>query len=294
VVNFIITVIAVKNHRNQDFIVKFGICNEIFKGWEWARVAGYVSSLGYSGIELAPFVFAGSVEQVSAGERKEIADIAGANGLEITGLHWLLASPKGLSLSSPDRSIRERSTEYLKALARFCGDVGGKVMVFGSPKARDIPPSSGFGETYERVKDCFFSILPVLKERGVILALEPLTQKETNFINSAKEAIRMIEEIGHPNFKLNLDVKAMSAENRPIPEVLGGSGRHLVHVHVNDPSLLGPGSGEVDYAPIREALQKIGYEGYLSVEVFDFSPGPESIASTSIEYLKKIFDTDIR
>jgi len=274
--------------------MKFGICNEIFKGWEWGRITGYVSSLGYAGIELAPFIFAESVEQVSAGRRKEIADIAGANGLEIIGLHWLLASPKGLSLSSPDRSVRERSIEYLKALARFCGDVGGKVMVFGSPKARDIPPSSGYEETFRRVEDCFASILPVLKDRGVVLALEPLTLKETNFINSAQEAIRMIEEIGHPNFRLNLDVKAMSAENKPIPEVIEGSGRHLVHVHVNDPNLLGPGSGEIDYAPIREALREIGYEGYLSVEVFDFSPGPESIASSSIEYLKKIFSSKLK
>ncbi|MBN1445098.1 MAG: sugar phosphate isomerase/epimerase, partial [Candidatus Omnitrophica bacterium] len=59
------------------------------------------------------------------------------------------------------------------------------------------------------------------------------------------------------------------------------------HFHVNDRNLGGPGFGDVDFAPIIRALKDAGYGGWLSVEVFDFSPGPEAIAKKSIEYLKK-------
>ncbi len=268
--------------------MKFGICNEMFKGWDFEKIANYVAKLGYQGIEIAPFTLAEDVKDISAAKRIEILSLAEQNNLEIIGLHWLLASPKGLSLSSPEKKIREKTTDYLKDLINFCADLGGKLMVFGSPKQRNIFPSSTYEDTYNYLKEGFLKILPLAAEREVTIALEPLAKTETNFINTAAEAIKMIKEINHPNFRLHLDVKAMSGEEKPIPEIIESSKGYLTHFHANDPNLLGPGFGKVDYQPIKKALKKIGYNGYLSVEVFDFSPGPEVIAEKSIEYLKKI------
>ncbi len=269
--------------------MKFGICNEMFKDWEWKEIVDYVAKLGYDGIEIAPFTFAEDVKEISAIKRAEILSAAKQNNLEIIGLHWLLASPKGLSISSPDKDIREKTIEYLKDLINFCADLNGKLMIFGSPKQRDIFPSSTDEETYNYVRDGFLKILPLAKDKNVTIALEPLTKKETNFITTAEDALKMIKEINHPNFKLHLDVKAMSREEKSIPEIIASAKDYLVHFHANDPNLLGPGFGEVDYRPIREALKKIDYNKYLSVEVFDFSPGPKVIAEKSIAYLKKIF-----
>ena len=268
--------------------MKFGICNEIFKEWEWEKTVSYVSSLGYDGIEIAPFTFAKSVKEISADKRKEIKDLAVQNNLEIIGLHWLLASPEGLSISSQNKTVRERTIDYLKELVNFCADLNGRLMIFGSPKQRDIPSSSTYEQTYNYAKECFLKTLPLAKERNVVIALEPLTKKETNFINTAKEALKMIKEINHPNFKLHLDVKAMCGEEKEITEIIKSSEGYLAHFHANDPNLSGPGFGEVKYEPIKEALEKIGYDKYISVEVFDFSPGPEVIAEKSIQYLKKI------
>jgi len=269
--------------------MKFGICNEMFKDWEWKEIVDYVAKVGYEGVEIAPFTFAEDVKEISAVKRAEILSLAEQNNLEIIGLHWLLASPKGLSISSPDKDIREKTTKYLKDLIIFCADLKGKLMIFGSPKQRDIFPSSTYEETYNYAKEVFLKILPLAKEKNVTIALEPLTKKETNFINTAEDALKMIKEVNHPNFKLHLDVKAMSGEEKPIPEIIESAQNYLVHFHANDPNLLGPGFGEVDYQPIKESLKKIDYNEYLSVEVFDFSPGPETIAKKSIEYLKKIF-----
>ncbi len=269
--------------------MKFAICNEVFKNWEWEKTVSYVAKTGYDGIELAPFTFASSINQVSANEKERIRSLATQNNLEITGLHWLLATPNGLSLSSPEKDIREKTIEYLKELINFCADLDGRVMVFGSPKQRDIAPSSNYKETWNYLKDAFLKILPLAVERNVVIALEPLARSETNFINTAGEAIKMITELNHPNLRLNLDVKAMSDEKEPIQEIITSARDCLVHFHANDPNLLGPGFGETDYQPIVEALEKIGYNGYISVEVFDFSPGAEIIAERSIRYLKDVF-----
>ncbi|HIE43951.1 MAG TPA: sugar phosphate isomerase/epimerase [Candidatus Omnitrophica bacterium] len=171
----------------------------------------------------------------------------------------------------------------------FCGEIGGKIMVFGSPKQRNTPPSSCYEDTWNYLKEAFLEVLYVAEERNVIIALEPLARSETNIFTTAEEVIRMINEISHPNFKLHLDVKAMSDEERPIPEIIASAREYLTHFHANDPNMLGPGFGEVKYEPIRAALEKIGYERYISVEVFDYSPGAEVIAEKSIKYLKEIF-----
>src|SRR5688572_6777184 len=115
-------------------MVRFAICNETFGERPWEEVCRFVAETGYDGIELAPFTFAPSVEEIGAGERARIARVARDAGLEVVGLHWLLVSPPGLHINAPDPALRRRTAEYLRALVHFCGDVGGRVMIFGSPK----------------------------------------------------------------------------------------------------------------------------------------------------------------
>ena len=85
-----------------------------------------------------------------------------------------------------------------------------------------------------------------------------------------------------------MDVKAMSCEYKPIPQIIRESAKYLAHFHVNDPNLLGPGMGEIGYEPIIAALRAAGYDGWLSVEAFDVQYGAERIAKASVEYLQKV------
>jgi sugar phosphate isomerase/epimerase len=267
--------------------MKIGICNEIFKNWNLEEIFSYIKSIGYEGIEIAPFTIASDVSEIENDTIKRIRELSELNNIQIIGTHWLLVKPERLSISSKDKNLRRRTSEYLCKLVDFTSKLGGKIMVFGSPKQREI----NIGQTFEEVKEYLKEVIkPVLEkcyEKNVFLCIEPLARTETNFINKAEEAIKIIEEINHPNLKLHLDVKAMSDEEKPIPEIIEIGAKYLKHFHVNDKNLLGPGFGEIDYKPIIEKLKEIGYNGWLSVEVFDFSPGAKVIAERSINYLKK-------
>ena len=268
---------------------KFALCNEMFEDWDIEKVFKFAAETGYQAVEIAPFTLAESVEDISAQKRKQIATSATNEGIQIVGLHWLLASPSGLHISHPDKDVRQKTINYLQSLVHFCADVGGDVMVFGSPKQRCILPGENFATTWERTVDSFRQVLPLAEERKVCICFEPLTSKETDFVNTAEEAIRLVEEINHPYFRLHLDVKAMSAENNPLGEVIKSGAKYLHHFHVNDDNGRGPGFGSADYGQIRQALEEINYQGFLSVEVFDYKPDPQTIARESMSNLRKFF-----
>jgi sugar phosphate isomerase/epimerase len=268
--------------------MKFAICNELFEGWEWAKVCEFAASLGYAGIEVAPFTLAPSASQVSVGRRAELREVAARNGLEILGLHWLLAKTEGFHIAHPDERVRRRTADYLVELIRLCSDLGGKLMVFGSPKQRSLLPGMSRAQAMELAAGTFSLCMDEAAKHGVTIAMEPLSPAETDFIQTAAEGIELIERVNHPAFKLHLDVKAMSSEKKPIAQIIRESARHTVHFHANDPNLLGPGMGTVKFGPIIAALREVGYEGWLSVEVFDFAPGAENIARQSIAYLRQV------
>lgn len=267
--------------------MKFAICNEFCENWPIEEVFRLAAEIGYDGVEIAPFTLANSVTEIPAQRRFEIRRLAELAKVEIVGLHWLLVKPRGLYINHPDAAVRTKTCDYLLELIKFCSDLGGKIMVIGSPKQRNVHESLTKRQAWSYARTTFKKCAAFAQEKGVTLCLEPLARTETNFINTHVEAIKMIEEVDNPNFKLILDVKAMGDEGIPIPKIIQASQAHLAHFHANDANMRGPGFGDTDFMPIMAALKKIGYEGYVSVEVFDFKPDPETIASKSYEYLKK-------
>jgi sugar phosphate isomerase/epimerase len=160
-------------------------------------------------------------------------------------------------------------------------------MVFGSPMQRNLLPGVGHEEAMRYAADVFQAAMPTLEQLDVTLALEPLGPAEGNFLLTAADGIRLIEMVGSPHCRLHLDCKAMSTEGTPIPDIIRRSAPWLVHFHANDPNRQGPGMGDLQFVPILEALGEIDYRGWVSVEVFDYTPGPERLARDSIEYLQR-------
>lgn len=268
--------------------MKFGICNELYENWDFADVCRSVKAIGFDGLEIAPFTLAPLITDVSAGRRHELRQIMADTGVECIGLHWLLAKTEGFYLTTPDAATRAKTLDYLKALTECCRDLGGQIMVFGSPKQRDLLPGVSYDQAMGYAEEVFATLVPTLANCGVTLCLEPLAPSETNFLNTIDQANVLIGRVNHPNFRLHLDVKAQSSEaGTTVPELWAKHGALARHAHAQDVNLKGPGMGQVDFGPIVKSLHESGYPGYLSVEVFDFTPGAEETARISLATLQK-------
>ncbi len=267
--------------------MKFGLCNEIFQNWKIEDAMEYAARLGYHGLEIAPFTLAKSVTDISKTQRNQIRRHAEKLGLEICGLHWVLVQTEGLYLNHPDAEIRERTKKYFCELVKCCSDLGGQTIVLGSPKQRNILPEITAQQAWDLAEETLDDAVKHAEDRNVTICFEPLAPSETDFINTAAEAIRFAKRFKSPAMKIILDVKAMCTEDKTIPQIIRESAPHFAHFHANDKNLKGPGFGEVDFKPIAAALKQSNYHGYVSVEVFKFEEGPEVIASKSLEYLRR-------
>jgi sugar phosphate isomerase/epimerase len=262
--------------------MKFAICNETFVDWPFDRAFATARECGYTGIEIAPFTIHPDARQITSPQRAEVRRAAEQAGLEVVGLHWLLAKTEGYYLTSADAGVRLATSKYLAELARLCRDLGGEVMVLGSPLQRNLVDGMSHEEGMRHAAEVLQAAMPACEAHGVTIAVEPLGPAEGDFLLTAASGVELAEMVGSPRCRLHLDCKAMSSETKSIPEIIRECRDHLVHFHANDPNRLGPGMGELEFAPIFAALKETAYQGWVSVEVFDYSAGPENIARTSM------------
>lgn len=269
--------------------MKFAICNEIFEGWEMDRAMAYAAEVGYDAMEIAPFTVSNHVTDVSQAQRQSIRQAASRNHIAISGIHWVLVKTEGLYLTHSDPAIRQKTSRYFVELVEFCHDIGGEFIINGSPKQRNLMQGVTHGQAWDWARLTFEPAVKRAEQLGITICFEPLAPTETNFINTAAEAIQFATSFQSKAMSIILDVKAMSSEAIPIPEIIRQSAHHFSYFHANDANLKGPGFGDVDFLPIAQALRDADYNGYVSVEVFRFEEGPEIIATRSLEYLKKSF-----
>lgn len=262
--------------------MKYAICNETFGDWPLAKALAFAHQAGYRGWEIAPFMLTDNIYEYSQHDRAAYRYEVEKAGFEVTGLHWLLAKTTNCYLTSPDPAVRRTTTDYLKALAKLCHDLGGKIMVLGSPQQRNVPDGQSMESAMECAAEVIGGVVQTLEQCSVQIAIEPLGREEGNFLNHAADARQLQAMINSPQVQLHLDVKAMSDEPTPITQIIHDNADAMIHFHANDPNRRGPGMGEIDFVPIFQALKDIGYDDWVSVEVFDYSPGIEALVTESM------------
>lgn len=269
-------------------MIRLGICNELFEGWDFTRVCRTVRAIGYDGLELAPFTLAPTITDLTPDYRNRLRDIMADADLACIGTHLLLAKTEGLHLTSPDLTTRMKTATYLLELARATHDLGGKIIVFGSPEQRNRLPEVSYSQAMDYAREIFSTIMPEIGALDIDLCIEPLPASETNFLNSIPQALDLIRQVDHPHLKLNLDVKTQCLDpTGSVTELISRHGAEAGHLHAQDTNKRGPGMGEVDFDPILHALVASGYDRWVSVEVFDYSQGAEETAQQSLDYLRR-------
>jgi len=270
--------------------MKYAFCNEPFKEQSFDETCRILSEIGYDGIELAPFTFGEDIRKIDLIERTKIRKTAENHGLEVVGVHWLLITPKGFHLTTEDEQVRRETIDFMKAMCAFCRDVGGKVLIHGSPAQRNLEPDQDRRVVEERTVEIFREIGEEAERVGVIYCLEALDTKQTNFIETPEEAYRMVERVDRPGFQMMLDSRASFAMDLEPAEELRKWIKAIRHVHLNDTNMLGPGMGDHDFGSLFEAGRDLGFHSYYSVEPFDYTPGAETIARESYNTIRKLHD----
>ena len=262
------------------------ICNEVFQGWDFAEQCRTIKRLGYAGIEIAHFTLADDPASLSPARRRELADIMAGEGLEFAGLHWLMVAPKGLHVTTPDAALRTRSWLHIATLIDLCGDLGGGKMIFGSPAQRKSTGGATKREATARYVDGLRQAAAHAASRGVTLLMEPLPPHDTDVLNTLEEAAAYVAAIGSPAVQTMYDSHNAIREAEPHEILVERYFDIIKHVHVNEMDGKHPGTSTWDFKPVFRVLAAKGYQGWISMEAFDFSAGAEPIAGESIQYLQ--------
>ncbi len=268
------------------------MCNESMQGLAWEEQCDLVAQAGYRGIEIAPFsLVKEGVEEISPGARKAMVDSMEKAGIECAGLHWLLSPPPpGLHFTTPEAGIRQKTLGYFRKLVDFCGDLGGKVMIFGSPKGRSTEGKISVEEAKKYFREGLIKVADHAKERGVKILIEALGRNQTDVVNTTEEAMAIVKTSNHPAIQTLFDFHNTVDERLSFVEIIDRYYPFIHHVHVMemDGKYLGSGNGAADYLSAFQLLKDRGFDQWVSLEVFDFSPGPLTIARESMKTLKTI------
>jgi sugar phosphate isomerase/epimerase len=266
---------------------RHAVCNEAFEKRPFADACKTIRQIGYTGIEIAPFTLAERPRDISPNRRAEYREIMQNEGLTFAGLHWLMVSPKGLHVTTPDAELRQRSWDHIRDLIDLCADLGPNgVMVFGSPKQRSTTGRLTRAEATRNYIDGLAGVAPHAENRGVTVLVEALPANQSDVVQTLEEAVSIVKEIGSPAIRTMFDVHNAIDEKDSHADLVDRYFEFIRHVHVNELDGRHCGTGGYDFAPVFEVLARRGYDGWISLEAFDFSPGPDRLAQESLRHLE--------
>lgn len=269
--------------------MKFALCNEIFRNLPLEDAFQKIADIGYEGVEVAPFTLQANPRELSQSDAERCRTAAEKAGLEVVGLHWLMAETEGLHLTHSDPDILEVTREYLINLAQLTARMNGTILVLGSPQQRNLLPNTTYEQAFDRAVNLMKAVCHEIEDLGVAFAIEPLARVETDFLCSCAQGRDFVRAVNHPACGLHLDVKAMTAEPDGVCPAIHEFYEDCIHFHANDSNLRGPGQGETNFTEVARTLKEVNYNGWVSVEAFDYFPDEEGCAKISLKNLKDCF-----
>ena len=273
--------------------MKLSLCNEVLREFEFARQCAYAAALGYAGLEVAPFTLGDDAYRMPAARRAELRRAAAEAGLAVSGLHWLLVAPPGLSITSADRVVRERTIDVMRHLIELCAELGGNYLVHGSPAQRRIASERDPKDAAARGEAAWAAIAGDAQKAGVAYCIEPLAAPDADFVNTLEEAAAIVRRVANPALRTMIDTSAVGVmEKEPVADVVRRwmpTGL-VAHVQFNDRNRRGPGEGEDRFAPVVRALRETGYTGWIAMEPFQYKPDGPASAARAIGYVQGVME----
>jgi D-psicose/D-tagatose/L-ribulose 3-epimerase len=273
--------------------MRLALCNEVLAPLDFEAQCRTARALGYSGLELAPYTVAEHPEALGETQARALRGVAADHGLDITGLHWLLVQPAGLSITTPDEVVHRRTVDFMRRLCGFCAALGGRYLVHGSPAQRRPQNEQTLADALARATAAWAAAGEAAGALGLNYCIEPLSRDQTPLVNTVAEAVAVVRQVGLPGLRTMIDTSSAGlAESEPVPALIRRwwpSGL-LAHVQLNDPNRRGPGQGAMAFGPVLQALREVGYGGVLAVEPFDYQPDGPACAARAAGYLQGLLE----
>jgi D-psicose/D-tagatose/L-ribulose 3-epimerase len=274
--------------------MEIALCNEVLRTLPLKQQCEIAARLGYDSLELAPFTLGAEPHRLASAEKRSARQLITDAGLGLIGLHWLLVAPPGLSITSADPGIRTRTLDVLRGMVLLCAELGGRVLIHGSPQQRQIPRGCDRSEAHKRAVDAIAIAAEQAAEAGLVYCLEALPRTSTNFVNSMEEAAEIVTAVGNPALRMMIDTCAAAATDRgSLPDLIERwvpTGL-INHVQLNDRSGRAPGQGDDEFAPVFRALMRTGYGHGVSIEPFIYEPDGPTCAARAIGYVRGIVES---
>ena len=266
---------------------RYSLCNETLAHLAFGRQCRMARKIGYTGLEVMPGTLAPDPAAISAASRAEFRRMMSEEGIAFAGLHNLLSAPAGLHATTADDPVYRRTWDHVLALIDLCGDLGGGLMVFGSGKQRNAPPGMDRETAVDRLVSGLGGVAGHAQACGVTILIEPLAPHLSNIVNTLESCAQIVRRIGSPAIRTIFDVHNTAGETMDAAALIERYGGLIRHVHLNEMDGKRPGAGGYDFLPLLKALRHGHYRGWLSMEIFDFAPSREGVATRALEYMKE-------
>jgi D-psicose/D-tagatose/L-ribulose 3-epimerase len=277
---------------NNKRMFRYALCSETVKEYSWAEQCSIIGQAGFAGVEIAPFTLVKEgVGEIPSEARKQMVRSMKDAGIVCAGLHWLFVPPpQGLHFTTPDEVLRQKSVGYLLELIDFCSDMGGEVMIFGSPAQRSTTGGISVSEAVKHYTEGLEKVADHAKERNVRILIEPLPKSSTDVINTTAEAMNIVRQLNHPAISTMFDYHNSTDETEPLTDIIKNNIKHIHHIHVQnmDGTLIRTDNIPPEIISIMKTLKDLNYKEWVSIEVFDFTPGGKVIASEGMRTFLEI------
>jgi D-psicose/D-tagatose/L-ribulose 3-epimerase len=256
-----------------------------------------IAELGFGAVELP-------IEEPALVDAAALRPLLLDLGLKV---HVCGAFGPGRDLTDPDPAARANARAYITA----CLDIAQQLdagflagpMYSQVGKARQLPEDERRRE-WDLAASELRIVCAAAAERGLAIALEPINRFETDLVNTAADAVRMVRTIDHPAAKVMIDTFHMTIEETNIGDAIRAAAAELIHVQVSENHRGVTGTGLTPWADFRDALRQINYSGSIVIESFTpdnrdlagavciwkrFTPTQDEFASRGLAFLKDLF-----
>jgi len=271
---------------------RYGFSTNAFRRFDIVDALRAIARCGYAGVEILgdvphaypPHTDDAKIERIRAALAETGLRVANVNAFMLYGVQNEIQHPSWIEPDPAFRRLRVKHTiDCLRLAARL-----------GSPSIQTqpggpLPPSMSREQALAIFEQGLREALKVAEETGVMLLIEPEPEL---LISSSAEMDELFLRVNSPMLGLNLDIGHFYCVGEDVTRAITHFGSRIRHIHIEDIPAdhrhyhMLPGEGAIDFKPILQAIRRIGYDGFVTVELYMHQENPEEAARKALTHLQ--------